>query len=102
MEETTDIEKFTSETNVNYFIKTIKDNYTSFWKQQIENSTKLSFYSIFKKDYNLEEYLNTMKDSNQRRLFSKFRISNHKLEIEYGRAEIYLDRKDFGNTAINL
>jgi hypothetical protein len=44
----------------------------------------LSFYSTFKKHYNLEEYLNITKDPNQRRLFSKFRISNHKLEIEFG------------------
>ena len=50
-----------------------------------KNSTKLSFYSTFKDDFKLEEYLNTIKDSNQRRLFSKFRISNHKLEIEFGR-----------------
>jgi hypothetical protein len=30
-------------------------------------------------------YLNIINDPNQRRLFSKFRISNHKLEIEFGR-----------------
>jgi hypothetical protein len=30
-------------------------------------------------------YLNIIKDPNQRRLFSKFRIRNHKLEIEFGR-----------------
>ena len=45
----------------------------------------MSFYSTFKKHYNLEEYLNLIKDPNQRRLSSKFRISNHKLEIEFGR-----------------
>ena len=61
-----------------------KDKYTLFWKNQIKNSTKLSFYSTFKKDYNLEKYLNNIKDPNRIRLFSKFRISNHKLEIELG------------------
>ena len=30
-------------------IKHIKDHYVSFWKQQILKSTKLSFYSNFKK-----------------------------------------------------
>ena len=67
------------------FVKTIQDRYILCWKNQIKNSTKLSFYSTFKDDFKLEEYLNTIKDSNQRRLFSKFRISNHKLEIEFGR-----------------
>ena len=69
-------------------LKTIQDRYILCWKNQIKNSTKLSFYSTFKDDFKLEEYLNTIKDSNQRRLFSivsQFRISNHKLEIEFGR-----------------
>ena len=85
IEETRDIEKFVQDTNITDFVKTIKDKYTSFWKHQNENSSKLSFYSTFKKDYNLEEYLNNIKDPNQRRMFSKFRVSNHKLEIEFGR-----------------
>ena len=35
----------------------MKNNYISFWKQQIDNSRKLSFYSKFKKQYNQEHYL---------------------------------------------
>ena len=85
IDETIDIEKFVQDNNVNDFVKAIKDKYTLFWKNQIQNSTKLSFYSTFKKDYNLEEYLNIIKDPNRRRLFSKFRISNYELEIELGR-----------------
>jgi hypothetical protein len=41
------IEKFVQDRNINDFVKTIKDNYTSFWKHQIKNSSKLSFYSTF-------------------------------------------------------
>ena len=85
IEETIDIENLVQDTNIHDFVQTIKDNYTSFWKHHIKYSSKLSFYSTFKKHYNLEEYLNIIKDPNQRRLFSKFRISNHKLEIEFGR-----------------
>ena len=70
---------------LNNFVKDIKNQYTQFWKQQINSSTKLSFYSTFKEHYNLEEYLNIIRDHNQRRQFSKFRISKHKLEIEFGR-----------------
>ena len=63
----------------------MKNNYISFWKQQIDNSRKLSFYSKFKKLYNQEDYLTFIKDPSQRRMLTKFRISNHKLLIEYGR-----------------
>ena len=99
-EETIDIEQFVRDTNVNDFDNTMKNNYKSYWKQQIQNSTKLSFYSTFKKDYILEEYLNNIKDANQRRLHAKFRISNHKLESDV-RSLYYLERKDTVNTAIN-
>jgi hypothetical protein len=57
-----------------------KEKYVEFWKHKITKSPKLSFFCQFKKDYKLEDYLN----------FSKFRISNHKLEIEYGRYIILL------------
>ena len=83
--ETIDLEKFVEDKNVSDFVKTIQDRYILCWKNQIKNSTKLSFYSTFIDDFKLEEYLNTIKDSYQRRLFSRFRISNHKLEIEFGR-----------------
>ncbi len=82
-----DILKFVQETNINDFVTTIQKNYISFWRKQIEHSIKLSFYATFKKafyaTYNLEDYLEIIKDPKQRRIFSKFRISNHILEIEY-------------------
>ena len=77
IEDTIDIEKFVQHTNIHDFVKTITTHHFG--------NIKLSFYSTFKKHYNLEEYLNIIKDPNQRRMFSKFRISNHKLEIEFGR-----------------
>jgi len=49
------------------------------------NSTKLSFYNSIKKDYKIEKHLYLIKNFNQRKMFTQFRISNHKLEIENGR-----------------
>ena len=63
-------------------LKNIKDNYESFWKQQISKSSKLSFYSTLKKEYKLEEYLNKIQNKNQRRKLTQFRISNHKLKMD--------------------
>ena len=65
-------------------IKNVKDTYISLWKKEISKSTKLSFYSTFKKDYKLEDYLTKIPLKNQRRIFTQFRISNHKLKVEYG------------------
>ena len=80
-----DVEQFVTDTSINDFTKTIKEKYILFWKENIQNSSKLSFYASFKKTYELEKYLTTIKDANQKRMFTKFRISNHKLEIEIGR-----------------
>ena len=57
------------------------------WKCQVflKIVLKLSFYSTFKKDYPLEKYLYTIKDTPTRRSFTKFTKSSHKLLIEYGR-----------------
>ena len=85
LSEPLDLETFLKDKEINGIIDNMKNNYISFWKQQIDNSRKLSFYSIFKKQYNQEDYLTFIKDPSQRRMLTKFRISNHKLLIEYGR-----------------
>ena len=74
-----DLETLTHETNIDNLIKDVTSG------NEIFNSRKLSFYSTFKKDYKLEKYLYTIKDAHTKRSFTKFRISNHKLLIEYGR-----------------
>mgnify|MGYP002804388675 FL=1 len=66
-------------------LELIKEKYISFWRQKMANSSKLSFYNNIKKDYKLEKYLNLVKNFTQRKMFTQFRISNHKLEIENGR-----------------
>ena len=58
--EPVDLEKFITDTKINVIIDTkidviidiIQNNYISEWNQQINNSSKLSFYSRFKKNYN--------------------------------------------------
>jgi hypothetical protein len=85
LSEPLDLETFLKDKEINGIIDNMKNNYISFWKQQIDNSRKLSFYFKFKKQYNQEDYLTFIKDPSQRRMLTKFRISNHKLLIEYGR-----------------
>ena len=80
-----DLNTFITNTHIKGIIQTIQNNYTSEWRKQIENSSKLSFLNEFKKEYKLEDYLNIIKDPSKRRHYTKFRISNHKLLIEHGR-----------------
>ena len=79
-----DLESTTTH-SLDFITKSIKQKYITFWKHKVENSSKLSFYCTFKEDYQLEKYLTTIKHTNERKTFTRFRISNHKLMIEYGR-----------------
>ena len=72
----------TSIRSLDFITKSIKQKYITFRKHEVENSSKLSFYCTFKEDYQLENYLTRIKNTNQRKTFTRFRISNHKLMIE--------------------
>jgi hypothetical protein len=75
LEEPIDLGNFIENEKINILLDNIKNNYISHWKQQITNSNKTIIL--------LEQYLTTIKNPSQS--FTKFRISNHKLLIEYGR-----------------
>ena len=68
-------------------VKDTKENYQRFWRHKLENSSKLTFYTSIKEDYELETYLTTITNSNQRKRLTQLRLSNHKLMIELGRYE---------------
>ena len=68
--------------NQSNFLKKIN---SQFWKHKLENSSKLTFYSTIKIDYEIEKYLSIIKDSNKRKTLTRFILSNHSLQIETGR-----------------
>ena len=70
-----------------HYHEKMKAEYFNIWKLNLKNSRKLAFYHSFKVTYETEKYLDFIKNFDQRRQFSKFRISNHKLAIEIGRYE---------------
>jgi hypothetical protein len=66
----------------------IESRYVNYWLKIITNENcKLRTYSKFKNSYNLEPYLTQM-DSKNRKILTRFRISNHNLAIEKGRYTI--------------
>ena len=67
--------------------KTIKEKYEEKILEKISNlddSSKLFLYSKLKTDIKLEDYLKLTKN---RQLLTKFRTSDHPLEIELGRCK---------------
>ena len=42
----------------------IRSKYITFWTHKLRNSAKLSFYSKFKNEYEMEEFLSIVKKSN--------------------------------------
>jgi hypothetical protein len=57
--EITDLESITTEI-IQPITKRLKENYLTFWKHKLENSSKLTFYSTIKIDYELENTINTI------------------------------------------
>ena len=51
----------------------------------LDENGKLRTYLKLKCNFGFENYLHILSDFNQRKSFTKFRISNHKLKIETGR-----------------
>ena len=55
------------------------------WYAIINNSPRLETYSLFKHTFDLEKYINIIKESKYRTALSRFRTSSHNLAIEQGR-----------------
>ena len=51
---------------------------------EMHNSSKATYYKLFKNDIDFEEYLDKLNDGD-RLIFCKFRTTNHRLIIETGR-----------------
>jgi hypothetical protein len=51
----------------------------------LDEHSKLFLYNKLQNEIKLEDYLSTLKIFNSRQILTKFRISDHKLEIEIGR-----------------
>ena len=55
------------------------------WYRSLKSNKKLKFYNTFKKVFEFENYLDCVSFYKDRKLLTKFRCSNHNLQIERGR-----------------
>ncbi len=70
---------------INQIIKQSKNTYLEHWDQETQTQSKLQFYRTLKSHYELEDYLQSVRDTKQRRILTKYRLSEHRLAIETGR-----------------
>ena len=66
--------------------KTLSDLYIQEWDTKVISSSKGKTYSIFKNDINFENYLIKLNKKHWSTLL-KFRLSNHRLQVETGRRD---------------
>ena len=86
--------------NINLTIKTVNrnllGNYRVLWINELHNDVrahitdknKLRTYRQFKTHFSFEDYLMDIKNIKCRKLITKFRISDHHLQIEMGRRSV--------------
>lgn len=74
-----------SKLNVNKIIQNSKDKYLDHWQNETKTQSKLECYRTIKTNYELEEYLFTVRDIKQRQILTKYRLSDHSLALEKGR-----------------
>lgn len=65
----------------------IIDVYQQSWYSEINNSSRLQSYSIYKHNFELEKYLNLNIEQKYKVALTRFRTSSHSLLIETGRYE---------------
>ncbi|MGH0192630.1 UNVERIFIED_CONTAM: hypothetical protein FKN15_020198 [Acipenser sinensis] len=70
---------------VNQIIKLTKNCYLKHWDTETKSQNKLDCYQALKRDYTLAEYRSTVRDTKQRQILTKYRLSDHSLAIEKGR-----------------
>ena len=70
---------------------TVKAKFVSDWRIKLYNRPGLRLYKFFKHDFKCEPYLQNIKNTNVRKMFTRLRTSSHFLEIERGR---YVSRKE--------
>lgn len=75
----------TDESNRTVVHKAYKENYDRFWGEELKKSPKALSYVKTKNTVCFEKYLNVVKNRKHKVALTRFRLSNHELQIEKGR-----------------
>ena len=92
--------------DINIFLTTFKQRLINYSKQdwygKIEITDKLYTYATFKSLLDVEKYLNCINVNKYKVALSRFRCSNHVLNIECGRWKNVEEMKDCVNYVVEL
>ena len=67
------------------YIERLKVQYVQQWTSNCKENNKLTYYTLFKKSYNVDKYISTITITKFRTALAKFRSSAHSLLVERGR-----------------
>ena len=85
-------ELYLNNNNSSTYIKNIqltkREELSSHQYNLIRNIKKLKFYSIFKNDCHKSDCLNIITNINHKKTLNKFRLGNHRLQIETGKLTV--------------
>ena len=76
------------------FKQRLKDIYLQTWHEYISSSSNLNHYSSIKSSFQIENYIQSLKDKSLVRVLCKFRISLHTFKINLYRQRKCIDLKD--------
>ena len=62
-----------------------RDQFLQEWSMLVNETSKLSYYKRFKREFGFENYLDFIKNDQLRILLTRFRLTSHNSEIEVGR-----------------
>ena len=68
-----------------YVKSVVKEKFVFDWREKMNNRPGLRLYRLFKHEFRCETYLQNIKNTNFRKMFTRLRTSSHFLEIERGR-----------------
>uniref|UniRef100_A0A4W5RDT1 ribonuclease H n=1 Tax=Hucho hucho TaxID=62062 RepID=A0A4W5RDT1_9TELE len=70
---------------INKIMNQSKDSYLQHWKNETKSQSRLNCYLTLNREYELADYLYSVRDTKQRQILTKYRLSDHRLAIETGR-----------------
>ena len=76
--------QFNNETK-NIIKTAVKEKFVSDWRAKMNDRPGLKLYKLFKHEFRYEPYLDNVKNTNLRKVFTRLRTNSHFLEIERGR-----------------
>ena len=61
-----------------------KNLHLEHWRKETKTQSRLNCYLTLNREYKLAEYLYSVRDTKQRQILTKYRLSDHQLAVETG------------------